>query len=143
MPATPHHPAAAKLRRLYAGLAIAVFLLECMVATMFAPIHFIRGSMSDYLVVILIYFGIRTFYLARPWRLATGVFLFAAMIEIGQYYHLADRLGTAHRGLIRLLLGNVFSLQDILMYLLGSVSALLLDTFILRRCAQASATEQR
>jgi len=142
MPATPQHAASAKLRRLYAGLACAVFLLECLVATLFVPVHFIRGSMSDYLVVILIYFSIRIFYLAQPWRLATGVFLFATMIEIGQYYHLADRLGTAHRGLMRLLLGNVFSLQDILMYLLGSVSALLLDTFILRRYAQASATEK-
>ena len=121
---------------------MAVFLLECMVATLLAPIHFIRGSMSDYLVVILIYFGIRIFYLARPWRLATGVFLFAAMIEIGQYYHLADYFGPENRGLARLLLGNVFSLQDILMYLLGSVSALVLDTFILRRYAQASTAEK-
>lgn len=142
MLATPEHVSSAKLRCLYAGLACAVFLLECLVATLFVPIHFIRGSMSDYLVVILIYFGIRTCYLAKPWHLATGVFLFATMIEVGQYYHLADRLGAAHRGLARLLLGNVFSLQDILMYLLGSVSALLLDTFILRRYVHASATEK-
>lgn len=107
----------------YLAFALLIFLLEILVATSLASVRFIRGSISDFLVVILLYFLCAAFYRCQPKALAAGIFLFAAAVEFSQYFHLADLLGFARGSLISILLGNTFSWQDMLMYALGSLAA--------------------
>lgn len=83
----------------------------------------IRPYGGDLLVVILIYCFIRSF-----WRLpvvALGVLIFSYMEEMGQFFHLADRLGFSRPGLMRTLIGTYFTWTDILSYTLGIGAVLL------------------
>lgn len=120
-----------RIKKTYLALALLVFILEVLVATSFSAIRFIRGSISDYLVVILLYFFVAGFFRLPAKKLGWGIFIFASLVEFGQYLHLADWLGLARGGWLRLLLGEVFSWQDILMYALGSLSAWALHRYVL------------
>ncbi len=115
-------------RLFYATLTLAIFLVEVLIATRLVDLHFIRGSVGDFLVVGLIYFFMQAL---RAWpakALAIGVFIFACFIEISQYFHLADLLGFARGSVWHVVLGNVFSWQDIVMYLLGCIAAYYVDS---------------
>ncbi|MBI3230901.1 MAG: DUF2809 domain-containing protein [Burkholderiales bacterium] len=111
----------ARLR--YALIAIAIFIIEVIIAIRLVDLSFIRGSVGDFLVVALIYFFMLSL---KDWprkSLALWVFVFACLVEITQYFHLADMLGLRRGSVIYILLGNVFSWQDIAMYLLGTWAA--------------------
>lgn len=115
------------VRLLYALLALAIFLVEVLIATRLVDLRFIRGSVGDFLVTGLLYFLLQAARPSPPKALAAGVFVFACLVELAQYFHLADRLGFARGSVWHILLGNVFSWQDILMYGLGCLAAYGLD----------------
>jgi hypothetical protein len=119
-------------RTKYLFIAIAIFIIEVLIATVFAHISFIRGSLGDFLVVALIYFFIQSIKRFKPVHLAAGVFLFACAVEIAQYFHLADMLHFHEGSVPYILLGNSFSGRDIVMYLLGSIGAGVVDGWYLR-----------
>jgi hypothetical protein len=79
-------------------------------------------------VVILIYHLIKAFLDLPPASLALAVFSFSCVVEISQYFHLADAIGLPRGGLLSVLLGNSFSWLDLLMYLLGCVTSYILDS---------------
>ncbi len=115
----------------YLSVVLLTFLLEVLVATSFAAIRFIRGSISDFLVVILLYFLLATVYRCREHVLASAMFIFAASVEFAQYFHLADLLGLARGSLASILLGNTFSWIDMLMYALGCLAAWAMHRYVL------------
>ena len=130
------------VRSKYLGLALALFLLEVLIATRLAGIPFLRGSLSDILVVALVYFLVQAFRTVQPLPLAIGVFLLACAVEVTQYFHLARALRLPKGGLFAILAGNTFSFTDILMYLIGSAASLAVDTRLLRP-ARSSQAEGR
>ena len=130
------------LRSKYLGLTLALFLLEVLIATRLAGIPFIRGSLSDILVVALVYFFVQALRTVKPLPLAIGVFLLACAVEITQYFHLAKALHLPKGSLFTILAGNTFSFMDILMYLIGSVASLAVDTWLFRP-ARSSKAEGR
>jgi hypothetical protein len=129
-------------RSKYLGLALALFLLEVLIATRLAGIPFIRGSLSDILVVALVYFFVQSLRKVKPLPLAIGVFLLACAVEVTQYFHLARALHLPKGSLLTILAGNTFSFMDILMYLIGSVASLAVDTWLFRP-ARSSKAEGR
>ena len=108
-------------------IALSIFIAEIGVG--FSTIRFVRGFVSDFLVVILIFHLVKAFVNVPRAALALGVLAFAVAVEVSQYFHLADLLGFARGGLPGILLGNSFSWYDILMYILGCATAFLLDAF--------------
>jgi Protein of unknown function (DUF2809) len=120
------------IRNKYLGLALALFLLEVLIATRLARIPFIRGSLSDILVVALVYFLVQALRTVKPLPLAIGVFLLACAVEVTQYFHLARALHLPKGSLFVILAGSTFSFMDILMYLIGSVASLAADTWLFR-----------
>lgn len=97
-----------------------LFLGEVLIATKLKDYHFIRAYFGDFLVVILVYCSVLAFWKLEPKRLALDVFIFACLIEIAQFFQLADRLELT--GAARIMLGTSFSWEDILMYALGCLS---------------------
>jgi len=130
------------IRSKYLGLALILFLLEVLIATRLARIPFLRGSLSDILVVALVYFLVRALRTVQPLPLAIGVFLLACVVEVTQYFHLARALHLPNGSLFTILAGNTFSFMDILMYLIGSVASLAVDTRLFRP-ARSSQAEGR
>ena len=96
-------------------LAIEVTIALCAVN------NFIRVYLGDVLVVVLIYTFIKIFVRSRMKLLPLYIFLFAVLVEIGQYFHLVDWLGLGDSVLARTVLGTTFDAKDIVCYLVGCV----------------------
>lgn len=114
-------------------IAIIVFILEILIATKLSYLKFIRSFVGDFLVVILIYHFIKFFRDIPPLTLSISVFIFSCIIEVLQYFNLADVLGLPKGSISRIILGTNFSWEDILMYFLGCVASYYLDSHYLSK----------
>ena len=106
-------------RRGYALCAVALFLIEVLIATKLSHWSFVRSSLGDVLVTMLLDFERR--------RLALAVFGFACLIEVAQFLHLAPALGLKPGSVLRIMIGDSFSWADIACYFAGCALALVLD----------------
>ena len=79
----------------------------------------IRPYGGDLLVVVLLYCLVRSFWDLPVVPLSLGVLVFSYLVETGQYFHLADRLGFTRPSLMRTLIGTYFTWVDMLSYTLG------------------------
>jgi len=55
------------------------------------------------------------------------VFLFAACVEVGQYFDLVALLGLADNRFLSILMGRTFSWMDLICYAVGCIAAFGLD----------------
>ncbi len=101
----------------YIFLTIAIFAIEFIIA-MYVRDSFIRPHVGDVLVVVLIYCFIRCFIPKGVKHLPLYVFIFAAVVEFMQYFHIADKL-EIHNRVIRIILGSTFDWYDLLAYAVG------------------------
>lgn len=103
-------------------------MIEVLIAV-YVHDNFVRPYVGDYLVVMLLYCGVRTLINASPLKIALAVLLFAYFIELLQYFHLVDRLGLAGNTVARTVIGYGFEWLDLLAYTLGVITILLLEHF--------------
>jgi hypothetical protein len=116
-----------KRRQIYWLCALGLFLVEVLIATKLAHLGFVRSSLGDVLVTMLLYclaLGVRDF---DRLRLALAVFAFACGIEAAQYLELAQALGLERGSVLRVMIGDSFSWADIACYLAGCVVAFAVD----------------
>lgn len=114
-------------RRGYLLGAVALFLIEVLIATKLAHWGFVRSSLGDVLVTMLLYCAVLAVRDFERLRLALAIFVFACLIEAAQYLHLAQALGLAPGSALRIMLGDSFSWADIACYFAGCVVALAID----------------
>lgn len=107
-----------KFNRTYFLLAILFLAVEIFIA-LFIPEGFIRHSVGDILVVLLIYCSLNSFLKLPLLPLAFGVLLFAYSIEILQYFEFLNLLGLSKNRLLSVVLGNTFDWMDMVMYTVG------------------------
>ncbi len=94
---------------------------------LFVHDRFIRPYLGDILVVGTLYAFVRTLVpTGLPW-LPAGITLFSLLVEVGQAFHLVDRLGLGDVPFFRILLGSVFDWADLLCYLAGGGLILLAE----------------
>ena len=109
-----------KFNKKYALWALALLGIEFLIATVFSRIGFIRGYIGDVLVVILLYCLVLSIVKVRnKSKLIGGIFLFAVLVEVLQYFGVATYLGFTKGSLGYIILGNHFSWGDILSYVIG------------------------
>ena len=121
------------LRKRYALAFLLLLGVEVIIA-LFVHDRFVRPYLGDVLVVWVICAFLRTLFpTGLPW-LPAGVALFAALVEVGQAFHLVDRLGLGHIPFFRILLGNTFDWADLLCYCAGAGLLLLIETLSLKSC---------
>ena len=97
---------------------VVLFITEVLIA---AYMHdaFIRPTFGDFLVVILMYCGLRSFVQADYRIIALVVLFIAYAIEVSQYFHLIVQLGLEHSKPAQWILGSGFSWGDMLAYTIG------------------------
>lgn len=107
-----------RFNRGYFLFSLLLLLVEIFIA---ARMHdeLIRPYGGDVLVVIWLYCLVRSFWQLPVLRTATGVLLFSYLLELSQYYRLADRLGFRGPSVMRVILGSYFTWTDIFCYTLG------------------------
>lgn len=107
-----------KVRFIYLLLFCILFVLEVLIA-LFARDDFIRPYAGDILVSIAICCFIRGVFFVRSPFLSLYVFMFASVVEIGQYFDYVSLFGIGHIPFFKVLLGATFSVGDLICYAFG------------------------
>jgi hypothetical protein len=115
---------------LYFLLTIVLFVSEVLIA-IYIHDSIVRPYGGDYLVVILIYCFVRSFFRVPVIPAAIAVLLFSFLIEFLQYIDIVNKLGLDHSSLARTIIGTSFAWADILAYILGILTVVLIE-FIFR-----------
>lgn len=107
-----------KSRLIYLGLFVFLFICELLIAKFYFS-DFVRAYFGDVLVVILLWSFVRIFIPDKIRLLPLWVFIFACLIETGQYFNYTELLGVSDYPLLCTLMGTSFAWGDILSYLVG------------------------
>ncbi len=105
---------------------ILLFLVEILIAK---TRGFIRHTFGDFLVVILLYYLVKSFVNLSPKKIAIGVLCFSFTVEILQYFELVTMLGLQDNKLMRIVIGSTFSFGDLIAYTLGVITVYCIETY--------------
>ena len=119
-----------RLHKGYLLLSVLLFIIEILIAA-YLNDSLIRPYGGDFLVVILLYCLMRSFLNLSVLRTSLIVLLISYLVEITQYFRLADILGVRSR-VLRILMGSYFTWNDILSYTLGILFVILLEGMVSR-----------
>lgn len=104
----------------YFLVALALFALEVLIATVFKEFFILRAYGGDVIVVVLIYFFLMSFFeFKNQPLLILGIFIFAVGIEVLQYMGIADLLKLETGSIAHIVVGSSFSWWDVFCYFLG------------------------
>lgn len=103
-----------------------IFIIEIIIAK-FVNDSFVRPYGGDILVVILMYYFVKTFVQTKPLYIVTGVVLFAWFVETGQYFNLVEVLNMQNDKVMRTVIGSSFSWGDIVCYTVGGAICYFID----------------
>lgn len=106
---------------------VLLFALEVLIAV-FLKDGFIRHTVGDFLVVILIYCFFRSFLEISALAIAIATLLIAFTTEFLQLTEFLNYFGLKQNKWANLIFGNTFSIQDLVAYTLGISAMLYIDT---------------
>ena len=115
-----------QLNKTYITLTILLFATEVLIATYFKQ-GFIRYTLGDYLIVILLYCFFKSFIKENHFNIAIGVLALSFFTEFLQGIHILKLLNLQNNHLIRLVLGSNFELSDLAAYLSGIITVLIIE----------------
>lgn len=107
-----------KLRLTYASVFFILLLTEIYIG-LFVHDSFVRPYIGDVLVTILLCCLLRIVIPTGVPALPIYVFVFAALVEIAQYFDLVKLLGLASSTFISTVIGRTFSSIDLICYAVG------------------------
>lgn len=107
-----------KTRKYFAALSAILLTAEIFIA-LFVRDSFIRPYGGDILVTVLLCCIVRTVFPKGIKYLPVWIFLFAAAVETAQYYDIVSLMGLSHIPFFNILIGSVFSWEDIVCYGVG------------------------
>jgi len=110
----------------YFIITVVLFLIEVFIA-LYVRDAFVRPYFGDFLVVILIYCFLKSFWDEKPLRVGILTLLFSYAIEIGQHFQLVKLLGLDHSEVARVVIGTGFDWGDMLAYTLGILVVLIFE----------------
>ena len=112
-----------RFQKRYFILAILLLLIEVLIAV-YAHDNIVRPYVGDFLVVILLYCTVKSFWNASALVTGVSVLILSYIIEILQYFHLVDRLGLQNSRLATTILGSQFEWIDLIAYTTGIAAVL-------------------
>ena len=116
-----------KFNSRYFVLAILILIIEILIA-IFVHDSFIRPYIGDLLVVIFIYCFLKSFVSLSTSKAALYVLLFSYFVEALQYFRIVQHLGFQRNNLARIIIGTSFDWKDILMYTIGIVTVVIIES---------------
>ena len=102
----------------YLAVTVLLFVVELLIA-LFVHDNFIRPYVGDVLVVVLLYTFVRIFIPQGVRLLPLYIFLFAAGVEVLQYFRIVEVLGLSDHRVLSVVIGSVFDVKDIVCYGVG------------------------
>ena len=104
------------MKRIGYAIATVILLLTEVLIALYVHDAFVRPYIGDVLVVIVIYTFIRIFVPERCKLLPLYVFIFAALVEFSQMFHIVEVLGWQDNRFL-----SVLDWKDILCYVAGCI----------------------
>lgn len=129
-----------RFNRIYLGLTLLLAAVEISIGV-YMHDRIVRPYVGDVLIVVLLYCSIRSFWEFPAVPLAVAVLVFAYLEEMGQYFHIADRLGFTRPSLMRTLIGTWFSWVDMACYTVGIGMVLAVEMIFHQRIWKPAATK--
>ena len=120
-----------RLRLIYGILFLVILTIEILIA-LFIRDDFVRPYIGDMLVTVLICSFARFLIPERVKVMPILVFIFSALVEIGQYFDFVKLLGLDDNAFISTLLGRTFSMADLICYGVGCILFAIFDYIIKR-----------
>ena len=114
-------------------LATLTLLLLIIYIAIYIPGGFIRDHFGDIIIVIFIYCFIKSFITTESKWLIPGIFIFATLVEIGQYFNMVYHLGLYDISIARIAIGTTFDIWDIVMYFIGCLLLYLYEIIIRKK----------
>lgn len=110
----------------YFVLTLLLFAVEIVIGF---RIHdaIIRPYGGDFLVVVLLYSLVKSFFDSEAGLTALSVLVFSYLIETLQYFHIVNILGLEKSRIACIIIGTSFAWTDILAYTLGILLVLLVE----------------
>ncbi len=105
---------------------LVLLTIEVGIATLIKS-GFVRHTLGDFLAVIMVYCLIKSFFNIKPLVAAWIVLVFSTLVEIGQYFDLLEALNWNHNPIANVVLGNTFSYTDLVAYMLGIITVMILE----------------
>jgi hypothetical protein len=102
----------------YFKIAVLLLIVEILIAV-FMKDQFIRPFGGDFLIVIFIYYFVKSFLEYSSQWILIAVLLFAISVEFTQYFNLIGWMGLSQNRMAQWLLGTSFSWIDMIVYTLG------------------------
>ena len=118
-----------KLRLTYAIIFFIILITEICIA-LFIHDDFIRPYVGDVLVTVLICSFLRIIIPEGVKLLPAYVFIFAAIVEIAQYFDIVKLLGLQDNKILSTLIGRTFSILDLICYAVGCVLFFVTESII-------------
>jgi len=118
-------------RIIYVAIFCSLLIVELCIA-LFVHDAFVRPYVGDMLVTLLLCCMCRVILPDKIRLLPVFVFLFAACVEIAQYFDVVALMGLTDNRLLSIALGRTFSWMDLVCYAIGCVAAFGLDEVIRR-----------
>lgn len=109
-----------KKRILYAVATLLLLFIEVIIA-LYVHDDFIRPYIGDVLVVIVIYTFIRIIVPEKCKLLPLYIFILATGVELLQLANIVEILGVENNRFLKILIGSVFDIKDIVCYAVGCV----------------------
>ena len=113
-------------------IASIIFILEVCIAV-FVRDRFIRPLFGDVLVVALIFYFVKSFFVIPNLHLIIGVLAFAWAIEVAQYFNIVEVLGLGNVKVARVVIGTRFDWKDLIAYTIGAIAVFWIESRIDRR----------
>lgn len=119
-------------KRAYYAIAFLILLMVEIAIAIYVHDDFIRPYVGDVLVVGVVYFFVRIFVPDKVKLMPLYVFIFAALVEVLQYFQLISLLGLEENTFARILIGSTFDVRDLFCYFIGFIIILVLELLPIR-----------
>jgi hypothetical protein len=120
-------------KRAYYAIAFFILLIVEIVIAIYVHDNFIRPYIGDVLVVGVVYLFVRIFVPDGVKLMPLYVFIFAALVEVLQYFQLISLLGLQENTFARILIGTTFDVKDLFCYFIGFIIILVLELLPISR----------
>jgi len=107
-------------------ISISIFFIELLIA-IFLKDDFIRPFFGDFLAVIFLFYFLAAFLKTTKIKIAIITLLIAFFLETLQYFQFLTKMNWEKYNILKIILGNVASWEDILAYTLGVLTVLIIE----------------
>ncbi len=122
-----------KRRPVYLLLMLICLALCVLIVLRFSNDLFIRGWVGDFIVVVLIYFFVKSIIDIKSFRLAIATLVFSYLTEFFQYLSLVKQIGLEQSRIAQIIVGTTFDFNDLVAYTIGVVCVYLLDITLIKK----------